>query len=1312
ETDTEFETETESESEEELEENAAVKAANADEYSTDLKDYITELKLYKIEDGVPTEIDESTEIYDGDEVQVTYKWTIPGEAYKVNKNYTYKLPYTFKVTQSYSDYIKQGNQNVGTFTVNTDGTVNLTYYDSYNTENNQTIDSMGVKGVARYKENADEDDGRFNYKDDHETLVVLGKGDFDIKKEAAKVYENGTLADKSMIEYTVTIQSNNGTQGEFEIEDALTLSGDFASVTFDEASFKIVDNDGAEITGWSNQINGTSFKMEHVPRLPQGKTYKLIYRVNVEQKEGMNAQEIVKNKVTVKNPEFEKTDTKTITYKRKIWKEFRSYDRNRGMQWRVYVDNSDNAATGLTITDTAEAPIVRDAIIPGSGNRRGIVVFTVDSGGNYVRVDNLGEGVTLSNDDKTFTYTFPSRPNAVRYAIDYYTKVEFPEGATELVVNNTAAIKNITTDDEWTATAQGIGQNDGSATVTKNGKGYDDSDDMATYHWDFEVEYTNLNRKEVEVRDHIGNANLLRGRAWDTPEYTAYAGMHYGIAKDIDADIRSNLRLVITDEDGNEEELTYQEAIARGYKIRQEYYSVINATSEAYKIPADNNGSKRVKDFRIFISNADGTPLQNLKKVRLTDYRTVFNKQYDNAGYRWKMFNTVYSLSIGDEEIQTYESTYPELQKYVQLVNSSNRSYWTTDPQTQDYEKLGGVLRYRIIATVPEGQTKITIQDQLPKGMGLVGSAAAPYWNDYFIIGPANDEIFRAQNDRSTLSWTDAKRADQISVNIDENNLMTVEIDLKNLYLSGNRRVGIEYLAYMTPYMEKLDGAVTTEKDGVYTTHHTFVNTATYGDLESTVSVPIEHEKYVLSKAGSQVKDEAGNLTSTVHYQVLINPFKLDLINPGNKITVTDNITSTNLEFELDRDSIRLSTIEEGKDAEDYQLGNAEIVSVPESEFKIHFENPKVTDTGYEQKFKMEVDDGQIYLLEYDYKVLGAKSGNSGKLSNTVEVEGVAKTSTEDEVTGISAWATSDNGALRLYKVDADNNLKHLSATFDLEKYDAATDSFSVVEENFNITDTAAKVYEYFRAGCLLEGNTLYRIVEKETQEGYMISKDATYFIIRGNVEDVRNSGIIARLVISTENEAKTAAYGNKTVLNAAGESVSVDNIEINMLAPNRSMVIDIENEKIPEKELLLKKVWEDNDDVNRPDSVSFQVYQTGGSNEEAEPFGDPIVLKKDEKWSSKITVPECDKYGTPYEYYVTEINEKNGNITIGRNTYQVTYDVSSEEDVITVTNRRIQAIDVPQTGSNTRWYFMIFGCLLMAAGAMLSLAGRRRIHK
>lgn len=173
--------------------------------------------------------EDQIELKDGDKLSLNYTFNIPENALKdlTTKNLTYQLPAGIELSENKSFPLvdQSTNQEVGTGVVDTNGVVQLTFNEEFDTsklftghfdfEAEASTTGSGESSKIHFPTNLD--------------LVVKLPRDLTIKKEGATpVVENGI----TYIKYTITVSSEDGWSKPIEILDELqnnaTIAGDNA----------------------------------------------------------------------------------------------------------------------------------------------------------------------------------------------------------------------------------------------------------------------------------------------------------------------------------------------------------------------------------------------------------------------------------------------------------------------------------------------------------------------------------------------------------------------------------------------------------------------------------------------------------------------------------------------------------------------------------------------------------------------------------------------------------------------------------------------------------------------------------------------------------------------------------------------------------------------------------------------------------------------------------------------------------------------------------------------------------------------------
>ncbi len=1160
---------------------------------------------------------EVTEVEPEDAVTVKFNWLIEGSDYNADDIYVYQLPARFRINQAATGDVKRGDEVIGSFEVNIKGKVSVKYNAGYNPTQESTANTMEILGFADYGGNNDPHEMKFDYDNKEVIIKIINDGDFTIKKSSKKTYPDNELGTDSTVEYEIVLSSVYGTNGPFTVGDVMSVTGNFDSVTLDAGSLTITDENGNAVTGWIPSVNGNNFGIVNIPALGVGGTYTIKYKVDVKRAKGENTAGNFWNRATATSGGISKNSDRTVTYTAPVSKSSGGYVAGKGLQWSAYVRTDGTDLAGYTFTDTADANIT------------GVTINAVDSAGNGIYKSSSAAKI----DGKTFTFTFPSGyPSTVYWEFIYYTEANFDsEGKT--TQNNTAVLKHPSGIYEWEKGAVGVGEYV-AVTLDKDSQGYiDNGDGTMSMYWDYEVQYTNLGRTSVTVGDTIAATQYYDRQ----PNYASWGGnygaMQYATWDILDRDLKNDSTglYVVIEENGQEKKLSYSEAIAKGYRFSIKYY--IRSGYNDIRINEYDN-TARIRRFDITVTKKDESVLSEVKAIGVGRYTTIFSKEHDLPGMSWRIWNTVTSLGKTDSTYASYSTTALEFTKQVAPVKDLSATSWayTDQNRTYDYDESNGKLRYRVIATVPDDTETMVITDKLPEGMSIEDiGAAVPSWSSVIRVGTFTGTVNSKYDNQWTEGWTADNRNENISIQYPSaDNGNTFKVTINNigpkLYLRSNKMIAIEYVVDISEDLMKLSGTTVSSDGTDYVSSHTFTNSATDGTTDTSIETTIQKKEKILDKTGIQEVSSSGAYSSTVKYSVKINPESIDLLEDGDVLNYTDSLTSDYLDVELIRSSIQLYLMNQ-----DGSKGTA----VEPDYLRIN-DAVKGDDGTVTISYDLGIDDETAYILEYEYTADRRENSNrtAGTFNNAAAITGIVMTDSDVAVKGISARASSDSGALRFHKVDADNYTRYLTATFDLEEYDPTSDTFSVVESGIEISGENGVKYDFYNANCDLKGNVLYRVVETTEPVGYEKETDPTkytYFIINGSIEDVRTSHNPNDLNPLTEAALRTAAYNDHTSV----DGVNVSDINIRILPGDDSTNIDIANDRIPETvDVKVTKKWEDNNNQDgiRPLNITVKLLKN------KEDSGLTKQLNEGTSWTATFEkLPKYEK-GEEVVYSIEEV--------------------------------------------------------------------------
>ena len=754
----------------------------------------------------------------------------------------------------------------------------------------------------------------------------------------------------------------------------------------------------------------------------------------------------------------------------------------------------------------------------------------------------------------------------------------------------------------------------------------------------------------------------------------------YGVKTQLEAAIRNNLRLTM--EGGTT--LTWEEAEKKGIQIQLSLFSNgSNDWSDPDNGSLVSDDATAVHRIRLQFSRTDGEKLRILR-CTISDIPTVA-KTSDMANNTTRHFVNrveIYSDNAGNEGWRgTYD--YTKIGSITkETSNKSDDGYKQNNSTTYAKNK---VIWYRIKLNLGSGDVDktqtLTVVDKIPDGMKLATDSVS--LRNYRIAADLDADsgkkytgsIKKLGENQYGLAFG---RDTYWSIDTSDPKQLTIQVlppTLKSLIVQNkttDHYVEIRYALQLD------DAAAWNERT---LEKKTYTNAATWDGVSTSSGMTITRpKKELLEKTGNY--DEK---THQANYTLCINPRAEDLVPGSDTLELTDTMTSTHFGksgMELMLDSIKVY---------EYILQDGDWVKGKEITDSVRIE--KVEETASTRKYKFILPDEKALVLEYSYKMNPGDLANDMPVTNTAALAGTT-VNNNVSVKKDSASATVDNAVLIVAKTDSDTNLAITAspATFEIHHYNKKNSQWESIGKwqttngSFDLTFAQSPA-----AGSnqLVTGD-LYKLVEIVPPTDYALDSTPHYFIWNNN---------------ATDDAAKTAA------LTAAAGTPGPDGVtikNISFLGVNGNLA----TMAIPNKQnsLTLHKIWYslENDTIEAPvKEIQVQLYRYRESKADAEVFGNPVILKKDEGWTAKIRSLDGG-----YHYYVKELEtDKNALIF-----YEVKYSANNETGVtgvgtITITNKQKLSYELPSTGAAGTPPYTAAGALIMGIALMLGYLINKRSH-
>lgn len=323
--------------------------------------------------------------------------------------------------------------------------------------------------------------------------------------------KRATLNGDGTVGYTIKASTNNGTEGTVKIEDTFS-NWDSATAKYNENSFTVkkVDRNGTKTdVNVRPSINGNSFTIDNLPRLEAGESYEVTYKATATP-DNVDGSGSLTNSVKGTSGETSRETSTPITISNSMIYKYGGYDYNTGkMNWTITINPDKKNIGGYTLTDK-----IQDGL-------------TLPSSFTLKKSDGTTEKIKLP-------YTFPEGSQDT-YTIEYQTDAPEENGN----VNNTAYFSK---DDKSykSGTTVGVWHRDWGLTKTGSSQSVSNDGKILTNKWQAYITLPDKEITSVIYSDVIKN-----GTSSDDQDFN---GEHYAILSKLRQEILANIQL--KDKDG------------------------------------------------------------------------------------------------------------------------------------------------------------------------------------------------------------------------------------------------------------------------------------------------------------------------------------------------------------------------------------------------------------------------------------------------------------------------------------------------------------------------------------------------------------------------------------------------------------------------------------------------------------------------------------------------------------------------------------------------------------------------------------------
>lgn len=1169
----------------------------------DLNTWITDVNYEKTTDGKTwTSIGAGSVTVDsGTRVRVNLKYTVnAGVLTPTHNTLTYQLPKGLPMPDvttgnivDESDKDEAGNAKVvGSFTVDTDGKVTLTFTDKkfIGTDEKGGLPFTGTfKAAVTASADNFEDEKEIKFKDDCILTIKKKTADIKINKESGSPLITNRKDGTFVNNYEVTVGTTNGTKDPVILTDTLNTN-------------RNGENRSDYLKGGKYLVD--SFKLYKVDA--SGTKTEIDVPAHELKTDGNGNPQVVLAPL----PALEAGEKYIWNYD--VQRNYADFDKMpNGV---AIINNTAKAEAGRNVKDAADAWYTcktsriekKGEYDPKTGRIQWTITVKVPHSflGSYLLqgckiTDALPDSVKIVGDVKVGNdtisaeefqkngYTIPAGYDGTELKITFETTTPLGGGS----VTNTAQIETKSKHIFKASDTVNIGQ--GAWTLSKELS----SSSKGLAKW-------NISAANAAGESSFTLVESLQDAVNESGQ--TQLNTHYAYAAELEKALEEGLTLTL--HDGGT--MTYAQAKADRV-ITVTYYSGANGTGGTVTA---NAPSTRVQSFTIQIYKADDNPV---RRVEVKDLPTHENQSNVPTGEKWTYKNSVsiQGSSQRAEAEDTYHS-YKSFEKRVSANSDQDESGYQSGDQTYQYSKLDGKdLHYQLVVqTAAEEDANIVITDTLPENVGFKvdNVKIALDEGDFVKISGKNVDWATAEYDKTTRK-------------------LTIKISNYNQSGQEEHRIRIQYKvsvsddpSWKNPSVGKL----------------TYTNTATWGEQTDTTTTTVTRKVEQVKKTGWQ---DTGN-DRKLHYQVVINPAGEDLSagqTKAEKIELWDNISTTNGAIATgDVNSVKLYFYDY-----DETVGVTTGKEVPRNMYRI-LEADK---NGW---LHMEIPNMAALILVYDCNVKDGSAAASYQVSNTVTLSNGSKSSDSGITYQVKADATATTAQFVLRKKDSYSGVSLKGAEFTIYQYDKAIEGWTKWAGNGTGTLTTDEngqaslaVLDSETASCL-KPDVLYKLVETKAPTDYQLDATPHYLLFRKNASAENEqkafanaTGVAEGTTILTVNDETVDLNRNVQVGSDAGTTTAeYSNVYSNLTVSK--LWLDQDTKKPVEPAV---------------DSIHIKVWQYTDNDKDRTLFAEADLTAPAWTWSKSGTdLPLTDPVsGKAYHYLVEEVTTGNWNVYIDNNGVQ-----------------------------------------------------------
>ena len=1169
----------------------------------DLNTWITDVNYEKTTDGKTwTSIGAGSVTVDsGTRVRVNLKYTVkPGVLTPTNNTLTYQLPKGLPMPDvttgnivDESDKDKAGNAKVvGSFTVDTDGKVTLTFTDEkfIGTDEKGGLPFTGTfKAAVTASADNFEDEKEIKFKDDCILTIKKKTADIKISKGSGSPLITNRKDGTFVNNYEVTVGTTNGTKDPVILTDTLNTN-------------RNGENRSDYLKGGKYLVD--SFKLYKVDA--SGTKTEIDVPAHELKTDGNGNPQVVLAPL----PALEAGEKYIWNYD--VQRDYADFDEMPGGV--AIINNTAKAEAGRNVKDEADAWYTcktsriekKGQYDPKTGRIQWTITVKVPHSflGPYLLqgckiTDDLPDGVKIVGDVKVGNdtisaenflqngYTIPAEYGETELKITFETTTPIGGGS----VTNKAQILTKSNHTFEASDTVNIGKGDWSLSKSIATRGETPTWNLSATNKAGEAEFT--------LWDVLDDAENDQG---ETKEDT-----HYAIAKELDDAIKANLTLTMHDNT----RLTYAQADAEGNTIEMTYYADRDGTTQVNA----GDSSIRVRSFTIHVKAGNG---QNpVRSISVTGIPTHEERDDVPTGEVWTYKNTIHIQGVNgnDSAEDTYRS-YKKFEKGVAAKSSGDETGYLTGSNSFELSDLSGNnLHYQLVLqTSADDRDEITVTDTLPENVGF-----------------KVDNVKIALDEGDFVKIKD-KKVDWATAEYDETTRrLTIKISNYNKSGQEEHRIRIQYKVSVSDDPRWKNPSVG---------ELTYTNSATWGERTETTTTTVTRKVEQVKKTGWQ---DSGN-DRKLHYQVVINPAGDDLSagqNKAEKIELWDNISTTNGAIATgDINSVKLYY---------YAYDETEGVILGQEVDRDLYRILEADEDGW---LHMQIPNMVALILVYDCNVKDGSAAASYQVSNTVTLSNGSESSDSGFTYKVNADATATTAQFVLRKKNSYSGESLEGAVFTIYQYNKETEAWTEWAGNGTGTLTTDKngqaslaVLDSKTESCL-HPDVLYKLVETKAPQNYQLDATPHYLLFRKNASAENEQQAFAKATGQADGTTTLTVDGETVNLNSnvqVGSDAGTTTAEYSNVYSNltvRKFWLDADTRQPVEPAV---------------DSIRIKVWQYTDNDKDRTLFAEADLTAPAWTWSKSGTdLPLKDPVsGKAYHYLVEEVTTGNWNVYIDNNDVQ-----------------------------------------------------------